>query len=135
MTVPYSSISKELFSWLDSALSQPIPASTEAFHFNLYEGVDSVQMQLVGTNAFLPEADPSTDYWPSPETFSTGEDIFEVPFAVAGSDWRAWLTTSIDLVNSYIADGSKSGVLRSKKGVGIGFVDGDMYVLWHRHAA
>ncbi|SDQ84216.1 hypothetical protein [Pseudoxanthomonas sp. CF125] len=135
MTLPRSLISAGFFSWLDSALSQPIPARTEAFHFNLYEGADSVHVQLVGTEAFLPGANPSTDYWPSAETFSTGEDIFEVPFTVAGPDWRAWLKTLIDLVNSYIADGSKSGILRSRMGVGIGFVDGDMHVLWHRDAA
>lgn len=134
MTLPASSIKAGLFSWIDSALSQPIPARTEAFHFNLYEGVESVHVQFVGTEAFIPGEEPSTDYWPA-ETFSTGEEIFEVPFAVAGPDWRAWLKTLIDLVNSYISDGMRSDVIRSKKRVGIGFVDGDMHVLWQRDAA
>ncbi|GAB3358761.1 hypothetical protein [Lysobacter tyrosinilyticus] len=135
MTGPNSSIKAAFFAWLDSTLSQPIPARTEAFHFNLYEGTDSVHVQLVGTEAFCPGEDPSTDYWPSAETFSTGEDIFEVPFSVAGPDWRAWLKTLIGLVNSYISDGFRSDILRSKLGIGIGFVDGDMHVLWHRDAA
>lgn len=135
MTPSSSSTNAGLFSWLDRVLSQPIPARTEAFHFNLYEGADSVHVQLVGTEAFLPGADPSTDYRSSAETFSTGEDIFEVPFTVAGPDWRAWLETLTDLASSYIAEGSKSGVLRSKVGVGIGFVDGDTHVLWHRDVA
>lgn len=135
MTLPVSSIKADLFSWLDNVLSQPMPAGTQAFHFNLYEGTDSVHVQLVGTEAFLPGENPSTDYWPSAETFSTGEEIFEVPFAVAGPDWQMWLKTLIDLVTAYIADGSKSDVLRSKIGIGIGFVDGDMHVLWRRDAA
>ena len=77
---------------------------------------------------------PATDYWPSAETFSTGEDIFEVPFSVAGPDWEAWLHTLTDLLNGYLADGSRSDVLRNSKGVGMGFVDGDMHVLWQRDA-
>ena len=129
-----SAVEARFFSWMDEALSRPLPASTEAFHFNLYEGEDSVHVQLIGTEAFNPAENPSTDYWPAAETFSTGEDIFEVPFDVAGSDWREWLRSLIDLIDSYLARGARSALLRSAQGVGVGFVDGDMHVLWRRDA-
>jgi hypothetical protein len=129
-----AAVEVEFFSWMDEALSRPLPTNTEAFHFNLYEGEDSVHVQLVGTEAFNPGKNPSTDYWPATETFSTGQDIFEVPFAVAGSDWREWLRSMIDLIHSYLARGSRSALLRSTQGVGVGFVDGDMHVLWRRDA-
>jgi hypothetical protein len=90
-------------------------------------------VQIIGTESFTPGKDPERDYWPGAETFTTGEDVFEIPFEVAGSDWKEWLKTSIEVVNSYIAEGTQSSVLRSSKGVGLGFVDGDMYVLW-QHA-
>ena len=120
------------FSWIDAALSRPIPERTEAFHFNLYEGTDSVHVQLVGNETFDPGENPETDYWPGADTFSTGEEVFEVPFSVAGDDWQAWLNTLTQWIDDYIADGSMSLVLRSRKGVGLGFVDGDMYVRWRR---
>jgi len=130
-----STVKQDFFSWIDRSLSQPIPGTTVAFHFNLYEGTDSVHVQLVGTETFVPGNDPEKDYWPGAETFTTGEDIFEIPFTVAGSDWQEWLSTSKEMVNSYISSGARSSALRNSKGVGLGFVDGDMYVLWQSAAA
>lgn len=125
-----SAVSADLFAWIDEALSKARPEPTVAFHFNLYEGVDSVHVQLTGTDAFVGGGAPEWDYWPGSETFTTGEDIFKIPFDVAGSDWRQWLDTSMGMLRSYVATGGKSDVLRVSKGVGVGFVDGDMHVLW-----
>jgi len=135
MTQSPISVRQAFFSWIDEALTHPFPGTTVAFHFNLYEGEDSVHVQLIGTETFVPGEDPSRDYWPGKETFSTGEAIFEVPFVVAGVNWREWLKTLKDMVNLYIVSGAASSVLRNSKGVGIGFVDGDMYVLWQSDAS
>jgi hypothetical protein len=129
-TLSTLAVSANLFAWIDEALSKALPERTVAFHFNLYEGVDSVHVQLIGTDAFAVGETPERDYWPSSETFTTGEDIFEIPFDVAGPDWRQWLVTSMDMLRSYMATGDKSDVFRVSKGVGVGFVDGDMHVLW-----
>ncbi len=129
-----SSVELSFFAWTDGALSQRIPDTTVAFHFNLYEGEDSVHVQLMGTDSFVPGEVPERDYWPGSETFTTGEDIFEIPYAVAGKDWQAWLQTSVELVRSYIASGEKSIILKGARGVGMGFVDGDMHVLWQASA-
>jgi hypothetical protein len=115
-----------LFAWADRALGQGVPSGTVGFHFNLYEGIDSVHVQLTGIDSFFTEP----EYWPGNETFTTGEDIFEVPFSIAGATWQDWLVSLKALVSSYIANGEKSVVLRKYQVVGIGFVDGDMYVLW-----
>jgi len=124
-------IKDDLFLWIDSVLSQDIPENTVAFHFNLYEGSDSVHVQLMGTDSF----EGGADYWPGEETFSTGEAIFEIPFTSAGAEWPEWLEFSKQLVIAYIDSGGKSTVFRRSRGVGIGFVDGDMYVLWPKSAA
>lgn len=135
MTNSISLVKQEFFRWVDQALAGSIPETTVAFHFNLYEGTDSVHVQLIGTESFVPGEVPERDYWPGAETFSTGEGIFEIPFSVAGSEWKEWLKTSIEMAQSYIASGDKSNVLRASKGIGIGFVDGDMYVLWQPDVA
>ena len=122
------------FAWADAILSKPIPEGTEAFHFNLYEGENSVGVQLWGTEAFEPGDNPETGYWPADPTFSSGEDLFRIPFSVAGDAWPEWLRTATDFVKSYIEGGRYSGVMRSRKGVSIGFVDGDMYVVWQADA-
>lgn len=131
MSITTPTVIREFFVWADQSLSQPIPQATVAFHFNLYEGETSVHVQLIGTDSFFPGEDPERDYWPGAETFTTGEEIFEIPFSVAGSNWQEWLNTSKKMVAQYIAKGAKSNVLRRSQGVGIGFVDGDMYVLWN----
>jgi hypothetical protein len=125
-----SSVSRDLFAWIDAALSTELPERTAAFHFNLYEGTNSVHVQLIGADSFPPGEVPQRDYWPASETFTTGEQVFEIPFDVAGSDWKQWLATCMDMLRSYIATGGRSDVLRSSLGVGVGFVDGDMHVLW-----
>jgi len=121
-----ASTRNEFFAWADHVLEQAIPPGTVGFHFNLYEGIDSVHVQLTGTDSFVTKP----EYWPGEETFSTGENIFEVPFVVAGDTWQEWLVTLKALVSSYITSGERSEVLKKSHGVGIGFVDGDMYVLW-----
>ena len=121
-----ASTRNEFFAWADYVLAREIPSSTVGFHFNLYEGIDSVHVQLTGIDSFVTKP----EYWPGEEIFSTGEYIFEVPFVVAGDTWQEWLVSLKALVSSYIASGERSVVLKKSQGVGIGFVDGDMYVLW-----
>ena len=135
MTASASSVKQEFFLWFDDALSQEISQRVVAFHFNLYEGHHSVHVQLIGTNSFTPGVIPARDYKPGEEEFTTGENIFEIPFSIAGSDWQAWLTASRGFVDSYITSGNESSKLRGSSGVGIGFVDGDMHVLWQSSEA
>ncbi|WP_026600692.1 hypothetical protein [Methylomonas sp. 11b] len=132
MSTTIATVSQQFFEWADRSLSQPMPEATVAFHFNLYEGETSVHVQLMGTASFHAGEVPERDYWPGTETFTTGEEIFEIPFSVAGSEWQEWVTTSKTMIAEYIANGARSKVLRSSLGVGIGFVDGDMHVLWQK---
>jgi hypothetical protein len=114
------------FAWTDRVLEQTTSLGTVGFHFNLYEGINSVHVQLIAMDGFVVEP----EYEPGDEVFTTGEDIFEVPFSIAGANWREWLESLKTLVSSYLANGEKSIVFTKSLGVGIGFVDGDPYVLW-----
>jgi hypothetical protein len=122
------SVREDFYDWADEALAQKISARTAAFYFNLYEGMESVHVQIVGTESFSEDG----EYGQDDETFSTGEDIFEVPFADAGAEWPEWLENVKQLVSGYIDAGKKAAVLRNSQGIGIGFVDGDLEVLWRR---
>ena len=129
-----SNVQRDLFAWLDQALSGDLPPTIVAFHLNLYEGTDSAHLQLVGCESFTPGELPERDYWPGDEVFSTGEAVFHLPFAVAGPNWRAWQATCLDLLNAYLDSGANAQVIRASQGLGMGFVDGDMQLLWPRHA-
>ena len=86
-----------LFAWTDRVLGQGVPPGTVGFHFNLYEGIESVHVQLTGTDSFV--TDP--EYLPGDETFTTGEDVFEVPFTVAGATWQDWLVSLKSLLAAH----------------------------------
>jgi len=130
MSTGVPSLDRAFFAWVDRVLPAPIPPGTVAYHVNLYEGTDAVHIQLTGTDSFRPGEVPARDYWPGEPTFSTEEDVFEIPFSSAGGNWQQWLETSKDLVLTYLSGGSQSGVLKRSLGVSIGFVDGDMHILW-----
>ena len=124
------SVKNNFFKWVDEALTQSTSTQVAAFHFNLYEGKRSVHVQLIGADEFVPGDNPETDYWPGDEVFSTGEKIFEIPFAVAGRNWEEWLQVSLRLIMDYMESGKMSEILRKSKGVGAGFVDGDMHLVY-----
>jgi len=119
------------YSWVDKALTGPIPKGTVAFHFNLYEGKRSFHIQLIGSEQFSRD-DPD---WPCHETLTTGEDIFELPHSVVGTEWEDCLELAKAAVVEYLGAGGKASVLRASKGVGVGFVDGDVEVVWEASAA
>ena len=112
--------------WIDAALSRKIPRNTAAFHFNLYEGRDSVHVQLTGTKRF----DAGSQDWPEECTFTTGEDIFEFPYSAVTAKWETNLKASISAIRQYLSSGANAPVLKSLEGVGVGYVDGDVHVVW-----
>lgn len=117
--------------WANRALAREIPDGTIAFHFNLYEGKDAFHVQLVGAARFSRD-DPS---WPCAETFTTGEDVFELPHSVVGLEWERCLEATKAAVQSYIARSAGATALRGSRAVGVGFVDGDVEVVWEAGAA
>ena len=76
----------------------------------------------------------SDDKWASDSVYSYPEMCF-LPFADAGTEWEKALSLAITLVSTYLRSGSKRFVLRESEGVGVGFVDGDLTILWPESAA
>lgn len=124
MVFLYYKVSK----WLNDTLKQVVPDEVTAFCFNLYDdGNGKWSMELVGTTRFdLDDSD-----WPCDEVthFKTRENPFVWN---TSSNWDSVLKEMISALKKYLQTGKYAALLKSKNGVGIGFVDGDIEILFHK---
>lgn len=121
--------------WLDEALKNSIPKTVRAFAFNLFEvpvsGKTSNRfaVELIGASHFS-QAD--TD-WPCTEVFEFTPRSLEIPNSFSGSTWQECLDVMTRLTVDYIGSNSAgSAKVRAVDGVGIGFVDGDLRILYEQ---
>lgn len=121
----------EVSKWLNLVLEQDIPEEVVAFCFNLYEdGENSWSMELVGTERF----DADDEDWPCDEI--TDFDTRKEPFAWEKAvEWEKALEAMIGVLTEYLENGKFADVLKSKAGVGVGFVDGDIEILYTKQGA
>lgn len=116
----------KVIDWLDDILEQDIPESVVAFCFNLYDdGDDHWSMELVGTGQF----DVDNEDWACDEitNFGTREERFIWKKALK---WDDVLEEMICNLKEYLKTGKYAHILTSKDGVGVGFVDGDINILY-----
>ena len=120
----YSEVQK----WLDDALDQPIPDGTAGFVFNLYEdGDDLWSLELVATSRF-DENDPD---WGCDELTDLGTR--ENPLSwIEDAGWEAIQQEAADALSEYLSGGKYADVLKKADGVGVGFVDGELELLYVR---
>lgn len=114
--------------WLNNVLEQEIPPETAAFCFNLYEdGSSSWSMELVGTEDF--DSNPDNSDWACEEV--TDFDTRDNPFSwEEDAEWDEVLEDVIAALKQYLNNGLHADVLKAYAGVGVGFVDGDMEILY-----
>ena len=113
---------KDFFEWLDLILKNELNSEIKAINFNLYEDTDNKwSVELVGTSSF----DKDNDDWACDEVFTTRDQPFVIE---CESDWKLVETFFIGLVNEYLS----SGKLKEYQAIGIGFVDGDLHILYAR---
>lgn len=112
--------------WLDSILEQSIPTEVVALNFNLYEdGGNNWSIELVGTESF----DLEDEDWCCDEIFDFGTR--ETP--LTWKEEKAWneiLDEMIQFLKRYLEQGKHAGILKKYQGLGIGFVDGDVEMLF-----
>lgn len=119
--------------WLKACVAEPVPANVVAFSFNLYEpaAIDGVKfgVELVGAEEF----DPSDRDWACEEVWEPHQRQLAIPVDFSGSKWEGCLEKVRALVAAVLKEGDATAdALKSRRGVGIGFVDGDLHVLWER---
>ena len=118
----------EVSNWIDHALSQDIPKDVAAFCFNLYEDMnDEWSMEIVGAARF----DLIDEDWPCDEvtTFGTREGLLAWQKVTT---WDTVLAEMVSVLKEYLEHGKYAAVLKSTAGVGVGFVDGNIEILYHK---
>ena len=115
-------------SWVDRIMVEYIAMPAVAYNFNLYDHEEEFAIQLIGAKGF----DIADDDWACDEVFSSGEDLFILPHSVVGRDWRKGLREAKTLIESYLERGKEAGRLKASRGVGVGFVGGDLELVYLR---
>lgn len=117
---------KDFFVWMDSILKSELSSEVKAINFNLYEDADNKwSIELVGTFSF----DKDNEDWACDEVFATRDNPFVIE---RKSDWKSMERVFIDLVNSYLSSGKYAGKLKEYMAVSIGFIDGDLHILYEK---
>lgn len=110
--------------WLDSVLDDISSSDIVAFNFNLYDdGNGQWSAELIGSDCF----DPEDSDWACDEVFSTRESPFQWK---SDASWEQVLDDAVATIKQYLQDGKYASLLKSYKGIGAGFVDGDLIILW-----
>lgn len=117
---------KGFFVWLDSVLKSDFSGEVKAINFNLYEDTDNKwSIEFVGTFSF----DRDNEDWACDEVFATRDNPFVIE---CENDWKSMETFFIGLVNKYLSSGKYASKLKEYQAVGIGFVDGNLHVLYEK---
>ncbi len=120
--------SNEVSVWLDNVLMQEISEDIKAFCFNIYDDGDiKWSMELVGTRTF----DMDDSDWACEEItdFGTRENPF-VLYRTA--QWDKVLDELSSAIIEYLESGKYAKILKAKDGIGVGFVDGDLEILYYK---
>lgn len=112
--------------WLNRVLDENVPIKGAAINFNLYEEADmNWSIQLISASSF-DEEDPD---WCCEEEFTTGEDLFSWHH---DTGWEEIFDISCDMIRKYLTEGKYSEELKKYEAVAIGFVDGDLEIIYKR---
>ena len=118
----YESIEK----WLAEVLVQPVPDAVEAFSFNLYDDGDGEwSMELIGASRFAAldadwACDEIADFGTREEPLGWHED----------AEWADILEEAKAALGKYLEEGEYAALLKSRKATAVGFVDGELELLW-----
>lgn len=113
------------YEWLENALKK-LPGDVEAIHFNLYEdNGDKWSVELVGTSTF----DENNSDWACNEVYTTRDNPYVL---TKKSDWKAIENLFTTFLLNYLERGKYAHILKECRGIGIGFVDGDLSILYKK---
>lgn len=112
--------------WLDKVFEQELPKSIKAICFNLYDdGNNKWSVELVGAASF----DKENPDWACDEAFTTRDNPYVLNME---SNWENILNIFINKVNQYLKSGKYSKKIKEYDAVAIGFVDGDLDILYKK---
>jgi len=117
--------------WLASALQAPVPNEVRAFSFNLFEPalINGVKfgVELIGAE----QLDPQDSDWGCEEIWAAQPRKLLIPISFSTQGWEKCFQEMKALLQSVLdGDSHISNVLKSKQAVALGFVDGDLVLVW-----
>ncbi|MEN3749995.1 hypothetical protein TPR58_22705 [Sphingomonas sp. HF-S3] len=116
--------------WLEGVLVDDVPDDVVAFVFNLFEqDFDGARygVEFVGVSKF----DQSDPDWACEEAWEPkGGRSSLIPLSFCDGGWEICLTKMSELISSFIREPSLLAQrLSAVRGIGIGFVDGELLLL------
>lgn len=121
------SFTDDLYLWLKDSLSENIPEDVIAFSLNLFElSSNHYGIELVGTGSFDSE-DPD---WACDEIWEPKQRKIIIPQSFSGQSWETCLGKAKESIAEILdANDDIKKIFQKKSGLGIGFVDGDLYLI------
>ena len=112
--------------WLNKVLQSPLPENTKAINFNLYEEAqpNTFGIQFVATSSF----ELNNDDWACDEILSSNGNMF---FFANSNGWEHALKEVEEYVKAYL-EKEDSSILKKYDGIGLGFVDGDLIIVYRK---
>lgn len=117
---------EEIEEWLDSLDLEDMPESIIAYNINLYEGDETYDLQLIGSDEF----DKDDPDWACSEVYSSEEEICYIEMTDEVGGWENAQKQFAQCIKEYLEDGKYADVLKAAKAIGIGFVDGDIELIY-----
>ena len=112
--------------WLDESLAGEIPEEVVAFMFNLAE---PWCVDVVGCGSY----DEEDADWGCDEVFRPETGALDLPEEVVGEDWESVLESCKGMIAGYLKrESAGSALLKRATAVAVGFVDGDVEVVWRK---
>ena len=112
--------------WIDSIFENTIPTEVVGIAFNLYEDeTNQWSIEMIGSASFDVE-DPD---WACDEVFDTRDNTLSW---VQDATWEDVLQEAIGKIQKYIEVGKYAEQMRTYSGVGVGFVDGDITIVYQK---
>jgi hypothetical protein len=123
---------EEFENWLASAFAVDVPDTVVAYSFNIFE-IDSSDakygIELIGASEF----DADNMDWACDEAWVPNPRALSIPLAFANGDWKACLVSAKQLVHRSLGSASRASTkIMTAEAVAIGFVDGDLELIWQR---
>ncbi len=117
---------KDIEKWIDNLFENTIPDAVVAIAFNLYEdGEKQWSIEMIGSNTF----DIEDSDWACEEVFDTRDNILSW---IQNATWEEILQETISKIQKYIEVGKYAERIKSYVGVGVGFVDGDITIVYKK---
>jgi len=117
--------------WLRNSTNTVVPESVRAFSFNLCEFDDNNSpfgVELIGSSDF----DIEDNDWACDEEWEAKPRMLRIPVAFSSSSWETCLAAMKRLVVAAIQDDCVGQVLKTREGIAVGYIDGDLDLVWHR---